>query len=191
MMKWNRGWARTTDRVLFLTGTPMENRVEEFRVLVSHLQPGLVPRISTVDGMIGAGHFRAAVAPVYLRRNQDDVLQELPARVDTQEWVKLAGRDRLRPRHRGDRPADWQHPADQPAGHGRRLRVPPRSRGPGEPDPGRGSGPEHPGRLLAEDTVDQRMLDILATKADLFDEYVRRSELERKRLRMEAGRAPA
>jgi superfamily II DNA or RNA helicase len=33
-------------------------------------------------------------------------------------------------------------------------------------------------RLLAEHTVDQRMLEILATKAVLFDEYVRRSELK-------------
>ncbi len=33
-------------------------------------------------------------------------------------------------------------------------------------------------RLFAEDTVDQRVLDILATKAVLFDEYVRRSELK-------------
>ena len=33
-------------------------------------------------------------------------------------------------------------------------------------------------RLLAEDSVDQRMLEILATKAALFDEYVRRSELK-------------
>ena len=33
-------------------------------------------------------------------------------------------------------------------------------------------------RLLAEDTVDQPMLEILATKAVLFDEYVRRSELK-------------
>jgi SNF2-related domain/Helicase conserved C-terminal domain/Helix-hairpin-helix domain len=88
-----RQWAATTSRVLFLTGTPMENRVEEFRVLVSHLQPGLVPRISSVDGMIGAGHFRAAVAPVYLRRNQDDVLQELPPRVETEEWVELTASD--------------------------------------------------------------------------------------------------
>ena len=31
-------------------------------------------------------------------------------------------------------------------------------------------------RLLAENSVDQRMLEILATKAILFDEYVRRSE---------------
>ncbi len=33
-------------------------------------------------------------------------------------------------------------------------------------------------RLLAEDSVDQRMLEILATKAALFDEYVRKSALK-------------
>jgi hypothetical protein len=33
-------------------------------------------------------------------------------------------------------------------------------------------------RLLAEDSVDQRMLEILAAKQLLFDEYVRRSELK-------------
>jgi SNF2 family DNA or RNA helicase len=33
-------------------------------------------------------------------------------------------------------------------------------------------------RLLAEDTVDQRMLEMLAAKTVLFDEYVRRSELK-------------
>ncbi|MGH3189858.1 MAG: DEAD/DEAH box helicase [Streptosporangiaceae bacterium] len=88
-----REWAQTTSRVLFLTGTPMENRVEEFKVLVSHLQPGLLPRISNVDGLIGAGHFRSAVAPVYLRRNQSDVLEELPPRVETEDWVELRGRD--------------------------------------------------------------------------------------------------
>lgn len=33
-------------------------------------------------------------------------------------------------------------------------------------------------RLLAEDSVDQRMLEILAGNATLFNEYVRRSELK-------------
>ncbi len=33
-------------------------------------------------------------------------------------------------------------------------------------------------RLLAEEAVDQRMLEILARKEVLFDEYVRRSELK-------------
>lgn len=33
-------------------------------------------------------------------------------------------------------------------------------------------------RLLAEDSVDERMLEVLARKASLFDEYVRRSDLK-------------
>jgi SNF2 family DNA or RNA helicase len=33
-------------------------------------------------------------------------------------------------------------------------------------------------RLLAAESVDQRMLDVLATKAALFDEYVRKSALK-------------
>ena len=67
-------------RVLFLTGTPMENRVEEFRTLVGHLRPDVATTVKDVDGMLGGTRFRRAVAPVYLRRNQDDVLTELPPR---------------------------------------------------------------------------------------------------------------
>ena len=37
--------------------------------------------------------FRRAIAPVYLRRNQDDVLSELPPRLETEEWVDLTGKD--------------------------------------------------------------------------------------------------
>ena len=33
-------------------------------------------------------------------------------------------------------------------------------------------------RLLTEDSVDQRMLEILRVKADEFDEYARRSDLK-------------
>jgi SNF2 family DNA or RNA helicase len=86
-----RDWIRKTGRVLFLTGTPMENRVEEFRTLVGHLRPDLAYSITAVDGLVGAQRFRQAVAPVYLRRNQSDVLEELPPRLDTEEWVALEG----------------------------------------------------------------------------------------------------
>jgi SNF2 family DNA or RNA helicase len=86
-----RDWIRRTGRILFLTGTPMENKVEEFRTLVGHLRPDLVYRINAVDGLVGAQRFRQAVAPVYLRRNQSDVLEELPPRLDTEEWVTLEG----------------------------------------------------------------------------------------------------
>jgi superfamily II DNA or RNA helicase len=86
-----RAWAAATPRVLFLSGTPMENRVEEFRSLVDHLRPDVAARVSDADGVLGGAVFRRAVAPVYLRRNQDDVLSELPPRLETAEWVPLDG----------------------------------------------------------------------------------------------------
>lgn len=74
-------------RVLFLTGTPMENRVEEFRNLVAYLQPQVAARVDARDAIGGAKRFRRAVAPVYLRRNQVDVLRELPEKIETEDWV--------------------------------------------------------------------------------------------------------
>ncbi|MEV0197807.1 DEAD/DEAH box helicase [Nonomuraea sp. NPDC050691] len=86
-------WCRRTERVLFLTGTPMENRVEEFRTLVSYLQPDLAAELRGSDVVAGAQAFRKAVAPAYLRRNQQDVLKELPERVEVEEWVEFSGAD--------------------------------------------------------------------------------------------------
>jgi superfamily II DNA or RNA helicase len=86
-----RAWAQATPRVLFLTGTPMENRVEEFRSLVDHLRPDVAARVTDADGVLGGTVFRKAVAPVYLRRNQDDVLNELPPRLESFDWVPLDG----------------------------------------------------------------------------------------------------
>ncbi|WP_406142306.1 DEAD/DEAH box helicase [Streptomyces sp. NBC_01089] len=86
-------WAGVSGRVLFLTGTPMENRVEEFRSLVDRLQPELVPAVRDRDAAAGSQVFRRAVAPAYLRRNQEDVLMELPALVHVDEWEELSAED--------------------------------------------------------------------------------------------------
>jgi superfamily II DNA or RNA helicase len=80
-------------RALFLTGTVMENRVGEFRNLLSHLQPRLVAELDGTDHVAGAAAFRRAVAPAYLRRNQRDVLTELPGVVHTDEWVEFSPAD--------------------------------------------------------------------------------------------------
>ena len=40
-----------------------------------------------------SGPVSSRVAPVYLRRNQEDVLDELPPRIESEEWVELAGAD--------------------------------------------------------------------------------------------------
>ncbi|MEU4411049.1 DEAD/DEAH box helicase [Streptosporangium sp. NPDC023963] len=96
-------WCGRTDRVLFMTGTPMENRVEEFRNLIGYLRPDLLPGIRNGDAaalatVAGTGaargqSFRRAVAPVYLRRNQEDVLTELPDLVHVDEWEEFSPAD--------------------------------------------------------------------------------------------------
>jgi superfamily II DNA or RNA helicase len=87
-------WTERCDRVLFLTGTPMENHVEEFRTLVRHLRPELLPTVRNGTAAAGPHAFRKSVAPAYLRRNQEDVLTELPALVQVDEWVELGVADR-------------------------------------------------------------------------------------------------
>jgi hypothetical protein len=82
-----------SQRSLFLTGTPMENRVEEFRTLVGYLQPRVARNVDAADAIVGAKAFRRAVAPVYLRRNQEDVLTELPEKIETESWVQLSNAD--------------------------------------------------------------------------------------------------
>jgi SNF2 family DNA or RNA helicase len=88
-----RLWTDRIERVLFLTGTPMENKVEEFRNLVGYLQPGLVDSVGEVDAIAGSRAFRRAVAPAYLRRNQEDVLSELPELTRIDEWEEFGPQD--------------------------------------------------------------------------------------------------
>jgi superfamily II DNA or RNA helicase len=76
-------------RAILLTGTPLENRVAEFRNLASYVRPDL-----TVDGAdLSPQTFRRQIAPAYLRRNQEDVLSELPGLVEVEEWLPLSTED--------------------------------------------------------------------------------------------------
>ncbi|GAB2446741.1 DEAD/DEAH box helicase [Nocardioides hungaricus] len=78
-----------TDYAILLTGTPMENRIEEFHNLVGYLRPDLI-----VDANeLAPRRFRRQVAPAYLRRNQEDVLTELPELVEVDEWLPLSTSD--------------------------------------------------------------------------------------------------
>ena len=86
-------WTGRVERVLFLTGTPMENRVEEFRSLVHYLQPELLPLIDAGAVHAGPQAFRTAVAPAYLRRNRQDVLTELPEVVHVDAWTEFTPAD--------------------------------------------------------------------------------------------------
>ncbi|MBM7829349.1 hypothetical protein JOE59_000054 [Agromyces cerinus] len=78
-------------RAILLTGTPLENRVDEFRTLVDYVRPDL-----TVDAEgLRPRLFRQQVAPAYLRRRQEDVLTELPELVEVEEWLTMSDADEL------------------------------------------------------------------------------------------------
>ena len=80
-----------SQHALLMSGTPLENRLEEFRTLVNHVQPDIATTLITVGGANRADAFQRAVAPVYLRRNQTDVLDELPPKIETADWLTLDG----------------------------------------------------------------------------------------------------
>lgn len=82
--KHTRALLERADRALLMSGTPLENRVEEFRVLIDHIRPDLM-----VDEDDDPLAFRKQIAPVYLRRSQEDVLTELPELVEVEEWTDL------------------------------------------------------------------------------------------------------
>lgn len=77
------------DGAILLTGTALENRIDEFRTLVRYLRPDLLEG----EAELPAAKFRELVAPVYLRRNQADVLDELPALVEVDDWVEATDAD--------------------------------------------------------------------------------------------------
>jgi len=82
-------WLLAAERAVLMTGTPLENTLEEFEQLISYMQPNLpMPKNKAIYS-----EFRKAIAPVYLRRNQVDVLQELPELTDSEEYIELSDAD--------------------------------------------------------------------------------------------------
>ncbi len=77
------------ERLLFMTGTALENKVDEMIHLISILQPELTAEIQKIAFMSTAEQFRDKVAAVYYRRKREDVLTELPELIDSKEYCTL------------------------------------------------------------------------------------------------------
>lgn len=75
--------------ILFMTGTALENNVEEMITLIDVLQPDIAARVKDKTFITNAPWFRNQVAPVYYRRKRENVLTELPELIETQEWCTL------------------------------------------------------------------------------------------------------
>ncbi len=91
--KATRALVDRSERVALLTGTPLENHPREFVHLIRTVQPTVVAELEreglSAESTAHARTFHRHAAGVYLRRNQRDVLAELPERIEVEEWVEL------------------------------------------------------------------------------------------------------
>lgn len=77
------------ERLLYMTGTALENKVDEMIALIKLLQPEVAKAVSGMEALSAAPQFREKVAPVYYRRRRKDVLTELPDLIESKEWCDL------------------------------------------------------------------------------------------------------
>lgn len=77
------------ERLLFMTGTALENKVDEMISLIRILKPEIASKVQGMVFMASAPQFREAVSPVYYRRKREDVLTELPELIESREWCTL------------------------------------------------------------------------------------------------------
>ena len=77
------------ERLLFMTGTALENRVDEMIALMQILRPEVAVDVKNVAFLASAPQFREKVSPVYFRRKRDEVLAELPDLIENMEWCAL------------------------------------------------------------------------------------------------------
>ena len=83
-----RSLTEQASRVLLMSGTPLENRAAELIAIADLADPGQGARLRQQfgdgrDAHRDAAAFRDAIGDLYLRRNQDEVLTELPGIIPT------------------------------------------------------------------------------------------------------------
>ena len=91
-----RNAAARSGHVILMTGTALENRLGELQSLATLAQPELRDAVESTSAYRSPDPAVIAtlLAPVYLRRTQQDVLAELPERIHVDEWIDLSHEDR-------------------------------------------------------------------------------------------------
>lgn len=79
---------RSSDVAIYMTGTPLENRLDEMISLISGLNPSLGMKLKSMYNR-SQGQYAETVAEIYLRRVREDVLKELPEMVNIEEWLMM------------------------------------------------------------------------------------------------------
>lgn len=81
--------SKQAEQILFMTGTALENNVDEMVKLIQDLQPDVGKEIEHMKHISNAQGFKEKVAGVYYRRKREDVLNELPDLIEKEEWCEL------------------------------------------------------------------------------------------------------
>lgn len=89
---YSRHHLKYAEHSLLMTGTPLENRGEEFVNLIDLVNSGVTSDLRSSFGDVNyayrnASKFRHMVGGIYLRRNRRNVLKELPDLVVSDEFV--------------------------------------------------------------------------------------------------------
>lgn len=82
-----------SERILMMSGTPLENKVYEMCELIDFVRPDLTNSVREYMGMRQADAFREMISPVYLRRRAEQVLTELPPLTVSGEWCTMTEED--------------------------------------------------------------------------------------------------
>ena len=83
-----------SERILMMTGTPLENRVEEMCSLIDFVRPDMTKEVRSLAHISYLPEFKEKLSPVYLRRTRQQVLQELPPIDVEDEWCLMTDEDR-------------------------------------------------------------------------------------------------
>jgi len=95
----SRHHLKYAEHSLLMTGTPLENRGEEFVNLIDQVNSGVARDLWSSFGDVNyayrnAPKFRQMVGGIYLRRNRRNVLKELPDLVVSDEFVAFPNSNR-------------------------------------------------------------------------------------------------
>ena len=80
-------------RILFMTGTALENNVGEMINLINILNPMIANNIRFNAYISAAPQFREKIVDVYYRRKREQVLNELPDLIEIKEWCTLSSEE--------------------------------------------------------------------------------------------------
>lgn len=72
-----------------LTGTPIQNKIEDMAALFQFIYPGLISSFGLHEENI-----KRKVAPHFLRRRKQDVLKDLPPKIKQDIWLEMSDQQR-------------------------------------------------------------------------------------------------